>query len=411
MDKPVAGLLQGPEAARPARRDARRLGRRVRPHADDREGRRPRPQPLRLHDVDGRRRRERRPDASARPTNSACTPSRTGCTSTTCTPRSSMLLGRRPHQAHLPPQGRPERPTLNEGEPLPEACVVTRKLALIIRSVPVGCRSAHQRLHSFWRLGRVVTGRAQWPTSLILIARRWVVEEVTHWPPEYESLDYAGDRRSKRSCTPSRRRRQPGVCSGSYGLLPLDHCHARRFAASQAVTDSPPASSAADRLLVRVELANRGYEIEIGSGNFDAAGHLSRAAAFDNPCGGCHRLARWAAVAEARRAHPWLRSKLPPTCWCPPGEQSKSDRSLRGCGSRGCSSWRRSQDGRRGASAAACRRSGRLRRRHVTPAGCRSCKSPPRCWPRSIARSAARSASICRARRTWSARSGSRSAC
>ena len=62
MDKPIAGLLQGPEAPRPARRDARRLGRRVRPHADEREGRRPRPQPLRLHHVDGRRRREGRPD-------------------------------------------------------------------------------------------------------------------------------------------------------------------------------------------------------------------------------------------------------------------------------------------------------------------------------------------------------------
>ena len=53
---------QGPEAARPARRDADRLGRRVRPAADGRvrQGHRPRPQRLRLHDVDGRRRRQGR---------------------------------------------------------------------------------------------------------------------------------------------------------------------------------------------------------------------------------------------------------------------------------------------------------------------------------------------------------------
>ncbi len=50
------GTAQGPEAARPARRHARDLGRRVRPHADDRGHQRPRPQPVRLLDVDGRRR-------------------------------------------------------------------------------------------------------------------------------------------------------------------------------------------------------------------------------------------------------------------------------------------------------------------------------------------------------------------
>ena len=63
---------QGPEAARPARRDAGHLGRRVRPPADRRvrRGHRPRPQRLRLHDVDGRRRhqgrRQRRRDRRAR---------------------------------------------------------------------------------------------------------------------------------------------------------------------------------------------------------------------------------------------------------------------------------------------------------------------------------------------------------
>ena len=43
--------------------------------------------------------------------------------------------------------------------------------------------------------------------------------------------------------------------------------------------------------------------------------------------------------------------------------------------------------------------------------GLRFCKCPRRCWPRSIARSAARWASTCPRRRTWSARSCSRWAC
>ena len=43
---------------------------------------------LRLHDVDGRRRHQGRPRASARPTNSAHAPSKTRCTSNACTPRS-----------------------------------------------------------------------------------------------------------------------------------------------------------------------------------------------------------------------------------------------------------------------------------------------------------------------------------
>ena len=40
MDRPDRGPAQGPEAPRPARRDAGRLGRRVRPHADARGPRR-----------------------------------------------------------------------------------------------------------------------------------------------------------------------------------------------------------------------------------------------------------------------------------------------------------------------------------------------------------------------------------
>ena len=81
---------QGPEAARAARRDAGRLGRRVRPPADRRvrRGHRPRPQRLRLHHVDGRRRHQGRRQRRRRPTNSAPRPSRTASTSRTCTPRS-----------------------------------------------------------------------------------------------------------------------------------------------------------------------------------------------------------------------------------------------------------------------------------------------------------------------------------
>ncbi len=48
-DKPVAGLLTRPQAPRPVERHAGDLGRRVRPHADERARQGPRPQPLGLH--------------------------------------------------------------------------------------------------------------------------------------------------------------------------------------------------------------------------------------------------------------------------------------------------------------------------------------------------------------------------
>ena len=50
-----------PEANRPAGQHPRRVGRGVRPHAAERAGQRPRPQPLRLHHADGRGRRAGRP--------------------------------------------------------------------------------------------------------------------------------------------------------------------------------------------------------------------------------------------------------------------------------------------------------------------------------------------------------------
>ena len=67
-DQAAAALDHGPQAARAARRHAGDLGRRVRPHADGRNQRRPGPQPgprppsAGLHDVDGRRRHQARHD-------------------------------------------------------------------------------------------------------------------------------------------------------------------------------------------------------------------------------------------------------------------------------------------------------------------------------------------------------------
>ena len=91
---------QGPEAARPARRDPGRLGRRVRPPADRRvrQGDRPRPQRLRLHDVDGRRRHQgrhqRRRDRRARRRRRR----RPASTSRTCTPPILHQLGLDPNR-------------------------------------------------------------------------------------------------------------------------------------------------------------------------------------------------------------------------------------------------------------------------------------------------------------------------
>ena len=65
-DQPVAGLIERPEAARPARFDAGDLGSRVRPPADVAGRRRPRPQPARVHDVVRRRRALSRVRSSAR---------------------------------------------------------------------------------------------------------------------------------------------------------------------------------------------------------------------------------------------------------------------------------------------------------------------------------------------------------
>ena len=93
VDRPIAGLLEGPEAARPARRDAGRLGDRVRPDARGAGGQRPRPPPLRLLGLDGRRRDQGGRSPTGRPTSWASTRSRTATTSPTSTPRSCTSSG------------------------------------------------------------------------------------------------------------------------------------------------------------------------------------------------------------------------------------------------------------------------------------------------------------------------------
>ncbi len=92
IDQPIGALLQGSQAARHAQGHAGRLGRRIRPHPAPRQGRarrtRTRPSPQGVLLVDGRRRRQGRPDLRRRPTSSATMSWTTRSTSTTCTRRS-----------------------------------------------------------------------------------------------------------------------------------------------------------------------------------------------------------------------------------------------------------------------------------------------------------------------------------
>ena len=95
MPRRRSGVLRArsrPEAARPVRRDADHLGRRIRPHdlfagGPDEGELRPRPPSALLHDVDGRRRIERRGRSTAKPTISRTTSSTTRSTSTISTRR------------------------------------------------------------------------------------------------------------------------------------------------------------------------------------------------------------------------------------------------------------------------------------------------------------------------------------
>ena len=89
VDKPIAGLLEDLKA-RGLLDDTLVLwgGEFGRTPTAEGQGR-PRPQPRGLHHVAGRRRRQGRASSTAPPTTTATSPSRTRCTSTTCTRRSS----------------------------------------------------------------------------------------------------------------------------------------------------------------------------------------------------------------------------------------------------------------------------------------------------------------------------------
>ena len=98
VDQACYGLDSGSEAARPARRHAGHLGRRVRPHhllagQLSKDELRPRPSSALLHHVDGRRRRQGRARSTARPTSFPTTSSKTRSTSATFTPRCCNCLG------------------------------------------------------------------------------------------------------------------------------------------------------------------------------------------------------------------------------------------------------------------------------------------------------------------------------
>ena len=118
VDQPCRRADQGPEAARPARRHAGDLGRRVRPHADGRGARhgRPRPSHRRLHHVAGRRRHQAGPRPRRTPTSSASPPSRTASTSTTCRPRSCTCSAWTTRKLTFRFQGRDFRLTDVHGE-------------------------------------------------------------------------------------------------------------------------------------------------------------------------------------------------------------------------------------------------------------------------------------------------------
>ena len=162
---------------------------------------------------------------------------------------------------------------------------------------------------------------------------------------------------------------------------------------------------------IRVNLAERSYDIEIGRGNLvDLGRFLAERAETTHVVlitdENVHRL-------HAVRAAEALgeREIEVDVVVVPPGEESKSPEAA-------LSLWQGllglGVDRRFVVAAVGGGVVGDLAgfvRRHVRPSGCGSCKFPPRCWHRSIARSAARWASICPRQKTASVRSTSPSAC
>ena len=144
-----------PEAARPARHDARPLGRRDGPAAghSERKEHRPRPQHLRLQHVARRRRRSRAATSTARPTSSATRPSRTSSPTTTTTPRCCTSSASTNSSLVPPPHGRGSLST-----------------AKVVRSSPrssnLMCGSGRHDDRS-----RGISRIVRWPNSLVLARR------------------------------------------------------------------------------------------------------------------------------------------------------------------------------------------------------------------------------------------------
>ena len=121
-----AALIQDLKAARPARRHAGHLGRRIRPdrllpgQADGRRLR-PRPSPALLHDLDGRRRHQAGHHASARPTTTRYNVAQDPVHVHDLNATILQLPGHRPHAADLQVPGPPLPPDRHRRPHRPES--------------------------------------------------------------------------------------------------------------------------------------------------------------------------------------------------------------------------------------------------------------------------------------------------
>ena len=164
---------------------------------------------------------------------------------------------------------------------------------------------------------------------------------------------------------------------------------------------------------VNVALGSRAYDIVIGRGLLGDAGRAHRGAQARRRGRDRHRRERRARAIST----PPRRSLPPPACAhashrraARRGIEELRMRSRRVCDAL-LDAADRAQRRRRRARRRRGRRSRRLRRRDACGAASTSCRCRPRCWRRSIPRSAARPASIRATARTWSAPSISRSWC